>query len=500
MILLALPLAAALLPQHPPGSVEPCTMFASEPAPCTTPAAPPRGTLAVLDGEYVTVQDLDPKVRPLVEALGGALAEARMNALRSAVNDELYALEAESRHVPVKQLYWTEVAGRVAAPTPEEIKAEIAAHPDKYARGDDETKRLLAQVRLLDERETKLADALVSELSKKTPVTGLRQPEPADTPDVVLAVVGGKKLTAAALHERIETAAYLVAIKVYREERSALDRALHDMLVRREAARRGMKPEDVTRAEVGDKLVPPTDAELNAIYEKYKTFFGPDKQKAWKDVVEYAGQERKNEADAAFDRRLREGRAIRVLLEPPVPVLQTISIAGSPAQGPADARATLVEFGDFECPPCGRMWPVVEEALKPYAGRVKYVFRENPLPFHPFAWKAAEAALAAHAQGKFFAMANVLFKSQNALDVASLKKYARQVGLDGQRFDRELDSGRWAPDVRQDKREGLKHGVTGTPAFFVNGRPLENEEYTVVGIRAALERALGAGGHGTHAR
>src|SRR5262249_27245355 len=145
-----------------------------------------------------------------------------------------------------------------------------------------------------------------------------------------------------------------------------------------------------------------------------------------------------------FDDILREGHVIKMMFEIPKRPPVAIDNRGAPSKGPAGATVTLVEWGDFQCPPCGRMWPIVEEALEPFGDRVRYVFRQSPLTFHPYAWKAAEAAMAAHAQGKFFPYAKILFTNQKALDVASLKKYARDAGLDGARFDRDLDSGRYA--------------------------------------------------------
>lgn len=153
------------------------------------------------------------------------------------------------------------------------------------------------------------------------------------------------------------------------------------------------------------------------------------------------------------------------------------------------APVTIVEWGDFECPPCGIMAAVVDEAIRPYGPRVRYVFLQFPLTMHKSAWKAAEASLAAHAQGKFWEYAHVLFANQKALDVASLKKYAVQAGLDTKRFETDLDSGRFAAEVLDQKKRGIRAGVAGTPAFFVNGVQLGVEGYSVEGIRAAVTKA-----------
>jgi protein-disulfide isomerase len=113
---------------------------------------------------------------------------------------------------------------------------------------------------------------------------------------------------------------------------------------------------------------------------------------------------------------------------------------------------------------------------------------------HPNARKAAEAANAAHAQGKFFEYTALLYKNQSALDVESLKKYATQLGLDRARFDAALDKGEYAAEVSKDVAEGQKYGITGTPALFINGVRVSARELNDRGIPAAIERALARAG------
>jgi protein-disulfide isomerase len=119
---------------------------------------------------------------------------------------------------------------------------------------------------------------------------------------------------------------------------------------------------------------------------------------------------------------------------------------------------------------------------------VKLVVRDFPLPMHANARKAAEAANAANAQGKFFEYADLLFKRQNALDPASLKKYATELGLDRVRFDAALDSGKYAAEVKHDINDGQLYGVDSTPAIFVNGIALT--EMSVEALRALVDRGL----------
>jgi protein-disulfide isomerase len=134
------------------------------------------------------------------------------------------------------------------------------------------------------------------------------------------------------------------------------------------------------------------------------------------------------------------------------------------------------------------MQPLLDDALKSYGSKLRLVVRDFPLDMHANARKAAEAADAANAQGRFFEYTALLFKRQNALDLASLKKYASELGLDRARFDAALDSGKYAAEVKHDIADGELYGVDSTPAIFINGVALT--EMSVEALRAAIDRAL----------
>ena len=189
--------------------------------------------------------------------------------------------------------------------------------------------------------------------------------------------------------------------------------------------------------------------------------------------------------------RLRKGVDIRMVIAEPALPVQSISVDDDPSRGDANAAVTIVEFTDFECPSCAAMQPLLEEALKSYGNKVRLVVRDFPLAMHPNARKAAEAANAAHAQGKFFEYTALLLKRQKELDVASLKKYASELGLNRVQFDAALDSGKYAAEVRNDIRDGEMYGVDSTPAVFVNGVALR--EMSIEALRAAIDRGLAAG-------
>lgn len=149
-----------------------------------------------------------------------------------------------------------------------------------------------------------------------------------------------------------------------------------------------------------------------------------------------------------------------------------VSADDDPVKGSENATVTIIEFSDFECPFCARFYeqtlPQIEENYI-NTGKVKLVYRDYPLGFHQNAQKAAEAAECADEQGKFWEMHDMIFENQNAIDTASLKQYAGQLGLNTSEFNDCLDSGRMASEVQKDFSDGSLYGVTGTPAFFING-------------------------------
>lgn len=138
--------------------------------------------------------------------------------------------------------------------------------------------------------------------------------------------------------------------------------------------------------------------------------------------------------------------------------------------GPAIAAVTLVEYGDYECPYCGMAHPMVKQILRHFDNQLRFAYRHFPLSrVHPHAQRAAEAAEAAGAQGRFWPMHDLLFEHQNALEDQDLLAYAAALDLDLQRFVAELEAGRHAARVREDFLSGVRSGVNGTPTFFING-------------------------------
>ena len=149
-----------------------------------------------------------------------------------------------------------------------------------------------------------------------------------------------------------------------------------------------------------------------------------------------------------------------------------VAAGESASKGPKGAPLQVIIFSDFQCPFCSRVEPTLNQMEKEYAGKVRFVWKNYPLPFHNNAEPAAEAAMAAHAQGKFWQMHDKLFQNQTALDKANLEKYAQDVGLNMAKYKADTEASKFKSTIEAETKEGQAVGVNGTPAVFINGRKI----------------------------
>src|SRR5205807_9285210 len=248
--------------------------------------------------------------------------------------------------------------------------------------------------------------------------------------------------------------------------------------------------EEIMRAEISDKIKPATEAEIAKFYQENKSRINVDLASARASIASYLEQQQQEKLETALANRLRAAAKVQVLLKEPAAPVLNVSAGNSPARGDTNAAVTIIEFTDFQCSACGAMYPVIEDVLKSYGNRVHFVIRNFPLTqLHANAFKAARAAQAAKAQGKFWEYIDFLFKNQSALDPDSLKKYATQVGLDRKRFDAEFDTDKYDAEIRRDIEDGEMYGVEGTPTVYINGVMLT--QFSADGLRAAIEKVFG---------
>jgi protein-disulfide isomerase len=290
-----------------------------------------------------------------------------------------------------------------------------------------------------------------------------------DAPPGALAIVDGVPITAADVDAQIAGPLADLRNREYSLRAQALDERIGRLLLEKEAAARKLSVKELEKAEIDDKAEV-GEAEAKAYYEANKARFGGRAEaEALKQAEGMLKQQKTRERRTAYLRELRSKAGVKVLLEP---LRVAVAEGDAAARGPKEAPVTIVEFSDFQCPYCSRAKPTLDRVREVYGDSVRVVFRDFPLPIHPLAPKAAEAAACARDQGKFWEMHDRLFSQPPRLAVADLKQHAQEIGLDTAAFDKCLDSGQHAADIQKNASDGARYGVSATPAFFVNGRPL----------------------------
>jgi protein-disulfide isomerase len=256
-----------------------------------------------------------------------------------------------------------------------------------------------------------------------------KEPTPAvESGQEVVATVDGAAISAEALDTAAKAQLQKLMVQIYQVRKSALDGMIADMLIEEAAKAEGKSTEDYLAENVDAKVLI-----------------------------------KKEELIAS----LREKADVKVMLEPP---RTEVSLDGAAHTiGGEEAKIVLVEFSDYECPYSVRVQPTVRRILDEYKDKITYAFFDFPLPFHKKAMKAHEAARCAGEQGKYAEYGKKLFENQKKLGVEDLKKYAEDLELDAEAFASCLESGKASASTQQSVEKGRHYGVTGTPAFFING-------------------------------
>ena len=293
-------------------------------------------------------------------------------------------------------------------------------------------------------------------------------------PSQVVATVGDKTFTLkdveAKWQEDDPAARASVTQLLYQHRRQSIDQLIGDYFVE-EAARKAGAPKDTfLEAELTKRRGAVTDAEIQRVYAENKQRVGAQTVEQLRgSITQFIQRNRDAQNHAILVDELRKaGPAVKVSLDPPR--YDVAIVAHDPSRGPVDAPITIVEFSEYQCPFCGRVTPTLKALEQKYAGKLRIVFKDFPLSNHAQAPKAAEAAHCAGDQGKYWNLHDRMFANQQQLQIADLKKYATEVGLDQARFDQCLDAGTHAAIVQADVDLGTGMGVQSTPTLYINGR------------------------------
>jgi len=315
-------------------------------------------------------------------------------------------------------------------------------------------------------------------LSGCSPASGKPARSPASGD--VIATVGARPVTLDEVDRKALQApatsfgAVKLSQALYEARRTALEELVDDLLIDQDAAARSLDRAALVAQEVTSKVPPVNDADVGTWYAQNKgRLQGATLDQGREAIRTYLAQQRTAGVRRQYLDRLRSRTSVRVMLDPP---RQIVAAAGRPSKGPANAPIELIEFSDFQCPYCLQSFPTVTRLLSAYGDRIHFVYRHYPLPNHPNARPAAEAAQCAAEQGKFWPYHDQLFGNPSRLADADLKQHASQLGLDRAQFDACVDSRKHRAAVEADIQAGGEAGVNGTPAFFINGRLLSGAQ------------------------
>ncbi len=316
--------------------------------------------------------------------------------------------------------------------------------------------------------------------------------------DEVVATIGGTPITRAEVDLTATAKLSKLRQDEYDVRRAAVEKLMQDKLYAKEAAARGVSVEDLVKAEIDSKLAEPSTEDIAKFYaENQQRMGGRTLEQVSGDIKNFLqGQKATARRHDYLVEVMAKNNAV-ILLDPP---RVTVKVRDEdPAKGPKNAPVTIVEFSDFQCPFCKRAYTMVEEVVKSYGDKVRLVFRDYPLGFHPQAIPAAEAARCAGEQGKYWEYANHMMTVEGSLQDDDLKKRAGDVGLDIAKFT-ECTAGTVHEDsIKASVDEANTLGVTGTPTFFINGRIMvgakpEEEIKAVIDEEIARATRKAAGG------
>lgn len=287
----------------------------------------------------------------------------------------------------------------------------------------------------------------------------------------VVAEVNGGPILASELEARAANRLISVRQEEYEIRGQVLNELIAERLVAAEAQKRGLSAEELLKQEVDAKTTLPDAAYVGQIYEQNKARFGAaPREEALARIGEILAGRATSERRTAFEKELRDKAKVAVRLE--APRANVVIPAGAPSTGPENAPVTIVEFTDYQCPYCHRAQGVVDEILQRYSGKVRFVHLDYPLDGHPEAVPAARAARCAGEQGRFWEFHRSMMSRPGSLDAADLRGRAATLKLDKDKFDACLASDKYAEEIQAEFRHGSELGVTGTPAYFINGRLL----------------------------
>jgi protein-disulfide isomerase len=324
--------------------------------------------------------------------------------------------------------------------------------------------------------------------------------------DGLIARVDGKEINLSDIDydikKRYDFELHKLEVKLYREQRSQLNRIVEQIVLEKEAARRKITPDELnkiitSKIEEGKNNI---EADKEKIFQEFlddikKRYPGSSEnipqdnqrrmlqgiveaengangqliENAKKNIIEMKKDAYLRSKKNEFFKEFRTRAHIEILLKRPELIRMDITADDDPYLGSEDAPITIIEFADYQCPFCNTLGSLLKEVLGKKKDKIKLVFRDFPLPFHKNARMAAEAAECADEQEKFWHYNELLFNNQQSLAIENLKDYAKAIGLNTEKFNQCLDSKKQRSEVEKDAADAKLAGINSTPSIFING-------------------------------
>jgi protein-disulfide isomerase len=310
----------------------------------------------------------------------------------------------------------------------------------------------------------------------------------------VIAEVGGDAITQKQLESSLRQRLYDLERQMYQLKRQRLDQIIMETVLRKEAARKKITPQQLVNDQVLSKEAPVTDQDVEQYLQA-----NPARRSEWRGTEEdlesrvktFLTQERDYAKVVEYAKSLESKYHVSILLKEPSPPFLSFKTDGGHAMGPRDAPVKVIEFSDYECPACRSAHQTVKAIRDMYKGKLRWVFRDFPLKIHKEAEIAAEAAQCAADQNKFWEYQDILYSSKDPLTADTLEGYAGQLGLSTDQFKQCLESHKYKAKIQKEVEEAQAAGIDRTPSFIVNGNlmmgapPLERFKQ---GIDAELKK------------
>ena len=285
------------------------------------------------------------------------------------------------------------------------------------------------------------------------------------------AKVGSMEITNAELADGIESDLFEAETKVFEIKFARLKSLLLQKYMDKDPRKKGISNDEFLEKYIAKDVVI-SDKEIDAFIKDQNIPAEHINPQVREKIKNYLEMERKKEAVDKWIAEQTKKDPVEVYIPKPRRPTFPVEVGNAPATGAKDAKVTIVEFSDFQCPFCAKGADILKQIKKKYGNKVQIAFKNFPLPFHNHAEQAAVAGLCANEQGTdyFWKMHDEMFANQDALDAEGLKKTAKKIGLKSEAFEKCLSENKFLAQVKSDMEEGRKVKVKSTPTFFINGQ------------------------------